>query len=1108
MTRSVRVLHVDDDPSITDLTATYLEREDDQFTVETATNAEDGLKTISDRPPDCVVSDYEMPGLNGIEFLQAVREEYPDLPFILYTGKGSEAVASDAIAADVTDYLQKSSGSEQYELLANRIRNAVHARREAERAGRQKQLMRLTEFAGDTGGFELHRETNTVTLTAGARRIIGRPDQRKLSLEEGLELVHPDDREQIQQTLDKAVETGDKLSGTLRLQLDGGDERLLEVTITPVVENGEVRTLRGAGHDITDRKARREELEEYETIIEALTDAVYVLDENGRFTYINDEFVELTGYDRETILGSTPSLVKDEDAVEQAEHQLSRLLSHQGPDAVTFEVTIQPRDGEPIVCEDHMGVLPYDGEEFEGSVGTLRDITERKERQRELVQTRDLLRNMEELADAGAWQYNPETANLAITDGTRRLYGLDPDADLTFEESLTAVHPDDRDGLRDRVETCLETGDSYEMDIRFTAPDGEQRWLTARGERLTGGDTASVRGYLHDITERKQRQRDLRQERDLITGIVETSPVGIAVVTADGTLSFVNDRAESISGWSAKESEDSLMHHPRYDFVDEEGEPFETDSDKTPFDRVMSRESIVRDQVIGIRRPSGDRVWLSVNGSPQYNDQGELERAVFAFEDITEQKEREREVQDLNERLELAVDGANLGVWDWDMRTDDVEFNDNWATMLGYEPDEIGSHLDEWEHRVHPDDRELVEDALDEHIAGETEYYDTEHRMRAADGGWKWIRDVGKIFERDEDGNPTRAVGIHIDIDERKTSRRALEEERDMFAEGPAVVFKWREAEGWPIEYVSDTVEEVFGYESDAFETGEITAIELIHEEDRERVAREVERNSDLETDRFSHDPYRVVTADDDVRWVLDHTKNIREDGEITHRLGYLVDITEQKQRESELQRQNKRLDTFASVVSHDLRNPLNVAEGRLELAIEECNSQHLEHVSAAHDRMDELIEDLLQLARHGRQIGEREDVSLSEVVKSCWSNVSTEDATLVSETDRTIRANRSQLQQVFENLFRNAVEHAGEDVAVIVGDHSDGFFIEDDGPGIPTEKRAEVFEPGYSTGEESTGFGLAIVAEIVNAHGWTVRVTDGKTGGTRFEITDVDLID
>lgn len=101
----IRVIHVDDDPSLLDLTAELLEGEDDRFVLETATSADDGLDQIRDRPPDCLVSDYDISGKNGIEFLRTVREEYPELPFILFTGKGSETVASDAISAGVTDYL-------------------------------------------------------------------------------------------------------------------------------------------------------------------------------------------------------------------------------------------------------------------------------------------------------------------------------------------------------------------------------------------------------------------------------------------------------------------------------------------------------------------------------------------------------------------------------------------------------------------------------------------------------------------------------------------------------------------------------------------------------------------------------------------------------------------------------------------------------------------------------------------------------------------------------------------------------------------------------------------------------------------------------------------
>jgi DNA-binding NtrC family response regulator len=129
MNQCVRVLHVDDDPDLTDLTATFLERHGEDFVIDTAASAREGLDTLADHTYDCIVSDYDMPGRNGIKFLEVVREEYPDFPFILYTGKGSEEVASDAISAGVSDYLQKKSNTEQYELLANRIQNAVEADR-------------------------------------------------------------------------------------------------------------------------------------------------------------------------------------------------------------------------------------------------------------------------------------------------------------------------------------------------------------------------------------------------------------------------------------------------------------------------------------------------------------------------------------------------------------------------------------------------------------------------------------------------------------------------------------------------------------------------------------------------------------------------------------------------------------------------------------------------------------------------------------------------------------------------------------------------------------------------------------------------------------------
>ena len=217
------------------------------------------------------------------------------------------------------------------------------------------------------------------------------------------------------------------------------------------------------------------------------------------------------------------------------------------------------------------------------------------------------------------------------------------------------------------------------------------------------------------------------------------------------------------------------------------------------------------------------------------------------------------------------------------------------------------------------------------------------------------------------------------------------------------------------------------------------------------------------------------------------------------------VERTEQlRERERELTRQNDRLEQFASVVSHDLRNPLNVAEGRLEMARAEHGSEHLEAVEKAHGRIEALIDDLLALARQGEAVTDPEPVALTGLLEGCWGNVRTDDAALVVGGDPTIRADRSRLKQLFENLFRNAVEHGGDGVTVTVGPLADGFYVEDDGPGIPDDERDTVFDAGYSTDPEGTGFGLSIVEEITEAHGWTVRAAEGSDGGARFEITGV----
>jgi PAS/PAC sensor hybrid histidine kinase (EC 2.7.13.3) len=175
----------------------------------------------------------------------------------------------------------------------------------------------------------------------------------------------------------------------------------------------------------------------------------------------------------------------------------------------------------------------------------------------------------------------------------------------------------------------------------------------------------------------------------------------------------------------------------------------------------------------------------------------------------------------------------------------------------------------------------------------------------------------------------------------------------------------------------------------------------------------------------------------------------------------------------------------------------------RLELATDECDSPHLDDVRAAHNWMEQLIDDLLQFARAGHGAIEHDHIDLRRLVREFQATGATDEAAVVVETEQTIRADRDRVRQLIENLIQNALDHGG--TSVTVGDCDGGFYVEDDGPGVPEASCATIFEPGYSSTTDGTGFGLSIVKEVVDAHGWEIRVTGGADGGARFEITGVE---
>jgi len=296
----------------------------------------------------------------------------------------------------------------------------------------------------------------------------------------------------------------------------------------------------------------------------------------------------------------------------------------------------------------------------------------------------------------------------------------------------------------------------------------------------------------------------------------------------------------------------------------------------------------------------------------------------------------------------------------------------------------------------------------------------------------------------------------------------------------------------------------------------------------RLRRRAEAMEDGDLDVDLRTHredEIGRLFLAFDNMRGAL--KAQIRQAHEARER-------AEQSRRD--LQRQNDRLDQFASTVSHDLRNPLNVASGHLQLIDQKLGDlgreasdamgSHVEKIDHAHRRMESIIQDVLALARQGQDIEETQSVDLGALARDAWATVDSGPVAFDVVNTRTLEADPDRLRQALENLFRNAVEHGTPDgvetdgdggvqddpaaaseppLTVEVGGTADGFYVADDGSGIPSDAVEDVFEYGHTTNQDGTGFGLAIVETIVDAHGWSIEVDETSRDGAKFVITGVD---
>ena len=216
-------------------------------------------------------------------------------------------------------------------------------------------------------------------------------------------------------------------------------------------------------------------------------------------------------------------------------------------------------------------------------------------------------------------------------------------------------------------------------------------------------------------------------------------------------------------------------------------------------------------------------------------------------------------------------------------------------------------------------------------------------------------------------------------------------------------------------------------------------------------------------------------------------------------------DVTERNERERELERQNDRLDSFASMLAHELRNPVTIGQIYSQQFPDDADSEAVEYITEAFDRIENMIDVMLLVARGRDAVSEHSTVSLAAAAREAWAEVDAPDVTLELEIDQTVEADETYVRHLFRNLFENAVEHGGAGVTT-VGRMPTGFYVADDGRGIDPDEREIVFETGYTSAasEGGMGLGLAFVQEMANVYGWECSVTESDAGGARFAFENV----
>ena len=923
------------------------------------------------------------------------------------------------------------------------------------------------------------------------------------------------------------LDAGEPLKNTTAINYRKDDTPFwLEWNITPVHgPEGAIQHWVSVQRDVTKQRKRKKELREarelLDQVIETANIGICVTDQDGRFVRVNAAYTDLYGWTEDDLIGQPFTKVVPPDDRDWAQRVHDRFI-YDEVDETTGEWTVQRKDGalrDVIVTAGRF--VDEAGDRFK--VTTVLDITERKRAEEALAEREALLRSINNHIAEGIYRSTPDQNLVYVNDAFAALFGYDdPAALLALDDPATLyARPEQRDELIQR----LRRDGSFEgEEVKFRRQDGTTFWGLLSGRTVYNED-GSVRyrdGAILDITERKHAERALREREEYLSVTLES--IGDAVITtdADGRITEMNDAAETLTGWPRADAWGKPITDVFQIHNAKTGEPV-----KNPVDEVLREGGpveLANHTVLTAR--DGATYQIADSAAPIRTDAGTLLGVVLVVRDMTDEYEQREALKEQRERLEMALIGGNLGMWDLNFNEGRNVVNERWAAMLGYTLDEVGDSQSFFESHVHPDDLERAEAEMARHARGEIPYVDLEIRMRHKDGSWRWILDRGKIVEWNDDGSPRRAVGTHMDITERKDAERELRRQRDLLRQTQRLAGAWEyNLESGAIHW-SEEVYRILEWPPDRpARFGEMG--ELFPPEPRAQLRGAVRTAIEEGTPYDLELP--LITPEGAKRWVRTVGAPIRREGDVVKVAGALQDITGRKETENKLVQAKERAETmnrlksaFLANMSHEIRTPLTAIIGFTDVLQGEMdgpNGELLTMIRKSGERLEETLTSVLDLAElESKTVSvDPEPIDLAREVREALHLVrpkaNAKGLRLHADVPgEPVAATLDQgaVHRILSNLIANAVKFT-EAGRVRVGlcaapDHI-AVEVEDTGIGIDPDQAERIFQAftqaseGYTRTYEGVGLGLHITKRLVDLLGGhiTMQSTQGK--GTTFTV-------